>query len=83
MVLVEVEVEMEVYSDIKKAETERLRCRLRIRNDISDTKILNPKYRYQVSYALILIVLDWESFLHRSGYILWWWLWWRLKLRWK
>ena len=83
MVLVEVEVEMEVYSDIKKAETERLRCRLRIRNDISDTKILNPKYRYQVSYALILIVLDWESFLHSSGYILWWWLWWRLKLRWK
>ena len=83
MVLVEVEVEMEVYSDIKKAETERLRCRLRIRNDISDTKILNPKYRYQVAYALILIVLDWESFLHSSGYILWWWLWWRLKLRWK
>ena len=79
MVLVEVEVEMEVYSDIKKAETERLRCRLRIRNYISDTKILNPKYRYLFAYALILIVLYLEMFLHSSGYMLWW----RLKLRWK
>ena len=63
----------------QKAETERLRCRLRIRNYISDTKILNPKYRYLFAYALILIVLYLEMFLHSSGYMLWW----RLKLRWK